>query len=103
MTEASRVRGRQGDRVHRRGSIRVFVNVTGSMHPEAINMPSRGAHAYTRTSLVATVIRDVLLSHKGQGRDNYDARGSQKKRIQTRACNGGRKGTVLLEMRMPLL
>lgn len=50
----------------------VFVNVTGSVYPEVINMP---LHAYARIyTHFFDRRRSVLLSHKGQVRDNYCVR-----------------------------
>lgn len=68
----------------------VFVNVTGSVHPEAINMSSWGIHAYTHFFSHGGR-RDVLLSHKGQGRDNYGARGTPVEEENIYACARGRR------------
>jgi len=106
MKEAMRYKGERG-REGTRTKFDVFVNVTDSLRPEAINMPSRGTHTHThthtritRTSLVAA----VLLSYKGQSRDNYGARGTRRgRREYMRVCARERRRIVLLEMRMPLL
>lgn len=63
------------------------VNVTGSVYPEVINMP---LHTHSRTSSIGGGRRGVLLSHKGQGRDNYSARETSAK--EENICTCVRKG-----------
>lgn len=66
-------------------------DVTSNAHPEAINMPLQ---RHTRTHALLRSRRtkcDVLLSHKGQSRDNYGARETppEKENIYATAREGG--------------